>query len=164
MAEKKLVMLVLGVIGIIGIILILNIPAKSEAINIPSKCYTDLQPSSFFREPLTASPITKNYDKKYIQIDFFNIERDFFIDATPIGNSMLPTISNNSIVIMIKPKEEDIKIGDIISFKCGGIEILHRIINISEGIYITKGDNNHIEDDCQTKIQDIRGQIVGILY
>ena len=87
-----------------------------------------------------------------------------------ISGSMEPKINIGDIVIekSIKNKEEEIKIGDIISYRSGQTIITHRIINIEEdenGILriTTKGDNNNTEDSERILINNIEGKVIMII-
>lgn len=82
--------------------------------------------------------------------------------------SMKPTLDSNSNGIRIKPySEDDIEIGDIVSFRKDGFLIVHRVIEKgidSQGTYfVTKGDNNNFNDG-KIRFQDIEYLTVGILY
>ena len=61
----------------------------------------------------------------------------------PTGISMLPTvIPNEDCVVLVEPK--NIKKFDLILFtRPNGKYVLHRIINIKNGEYIIKGDNQN---------------------
>lgn len=61
----------------------------------------------------------------------------------PTGISMLPTvIPNEDCVVLVEPK--NIKKYDLILFtRPNGKYVLHRIINIKNGEYIIKGDNQN---------------------
>lgn len=60
------------------------------------------------------------------------------------GNSMFPTIRDNSKCLCEKRK--DLKVGDIIGFVSNDNGILHRIISIDSEKIVTKGDNNDFID------------------
>jgi signal peptidase I len=82
--------------------------------------------------------------------------------------SMRPLLDANSNGIRIKPKNPDqIKVGDIISFSSGRDVIVHRVIEKGvdeKGIYfITKGDNNYI-DDGKIRFDDIVYITIGIIW
>ncbi len=79
------------------------------------------------------------------------------------SNSMYPAIKKGDAIILRKltEKEKDeLKVGDIIAFKEGNYIITHRIIEIGDGVYITKGDNNNIQDTNKRTRNDIVGKIV----
>lgn len=84
-----------------------------------------------------------------------------------VSGSMEPNLNIGDIVIVksIKNREENIKVGDIISFRKGQSVITHRITNIEKdenGILriATKGDNNNTEDDGRILINNIEGKVV----
>ena len=81
------------------------------------------------------------------------------------SSSMEPSIHTGDIVITKKPKEkEDVKEGDVVSLLNDGEIITHRIINISEvngnTQYVTKGDNNNVEDLHRIVFEDIQGVVI----
>lgn len=101
-------------------------------------------------------------DKVIIHIDGASLSR-----YAPTG-SMIPVLDEGSNGIRIKPRsEEDVHIGDIITFEKENELIVHRVIEkgIDEkGIYyITKGDNNDIVDG-KTRFKDIKYITIGILW
>lgn len=101
----------------------------------------------------------------YIRINVSNASWASFTDT----NSMIPTLDIGSNSIEIDPKsEDDIFVGDIISFRYGNITIVHRIIEIkndSEGKYfVTKGDNNIYPDPVNVRFPDIGGVVIAIIY
>ena len=84
------------------------------------------------------------------------------------SGSMEPTLWDGARGINIVPNsEEDIKIGDIISYKFGNILVVHRVIkrgNDDQGVYfITQGDDN-IMNDGKIRFNDIKYVTVGIIW
>ena len=81
-----------------------------------------------------------------------------------ITSSMEPTISEGDIVIVKEIKEENIKQGTIITFYKEGQYITHRVIDITHEEdttrFITKGDNNNIEDSEKAEFQDVEGEMI----
>lgn len=79
-------------------------------------------------------------------------------------NSMEPSISSGDVVIVKKYDEDQMKVGDVITYKQKEEIITHRIVNIKEENgekrFITKGDNNNVEDTEGTKYNNIRGTII----
>ena len=154
---------------IIGIILIISsffagYNFKKESINdFPSQCYTNLQPPRYFSTQ-KVMPITTNDLQQKLTIHY--IGDNLFTTQSAGTGSMRPTLSDGSILIMIKPEKEDIKVGDIVSVNRGRLDnnLLHRVIEIKEGKYITKGDSNNIRDSEEWTFNQINGKIVGILY
>ncbi len=103
------------------------------------------------------------YDNKVV----INIKDASISRYAPTG-SMKPTFDENANGIRIVPKSEDeIKVGDIITYKDGENLIVHRVIEKGidkEGIYfIMKGDNNTISDG-KVRFRDIKYKTIGIIW
>lgn len=82
--------------------------------------------------------------------------------------SMLPTLGENSNGIKIVPEsDEQIKIGDIISFEKNGLMIVHRVVAKGEDekgkYFITKGDNNS-EIDGKVYFPDVKYVTIALIY
>ena len=84
---------------------------------------------------------------------------------------MDPVLDIGHNAIQIIPKSEDeIKVGDIISYKSEQIEgnVIHRVINIgedNEGWYATlKGDNLRSPDPGKVRFSQVRRIVIGIIY
>jgi len=79
-------------------------------------------------------------------------------------NSMEPTINVNDVVINKEIKQEELNVGDVITFQYKGEVITHRITKIDneadETQYTTKGDNNNIEDTFKITYENIKGKHV----
>lgn len=84
----------------------------------------------------------------YINISYYLFGRITL--AVVRGNSMLPLLQTNDVVVLTPPV--DIGLGDVIVFRNDRNEyVIHRVIAIltcSDGskLYITKGDNNFLND------------------
>jgi len=84
-------------------------------------------------------------------------------------NSMDPIIDTDSNSIEIMPlNEEDVHIGDIVSYGFGEELIIHRVVFVGEdfeGWYaLTKGDNLEEIDPIKIRFDMIRGIVVGVIY
>ena len=84
-------------------------------------------------------------------------------------NSMDPFLDEDANAIEILPENpEDIKVGDVISYKTVFGILIHRVIEIGEdkqGIYyIVKGDNNYLRDPFKVRYEDVEGVLVAIIY
>lgn len=82
-----------------------------------------------------------------------------------ISGSMQPDIKIGDMVIVKKETEENIGMGDIISFKKGESIITHRIVEVAlnndgEKEFITKGDFNNAKDAGVVKYDEIEGKLV----
>ena len=85
----------------------------------------------------------------------------------PTG-SMTPLIDSNAHGIRIVPRTEDeINIGDLVSFNMSGRMIVHRVVQKgqdSQGtFFVTRGDNNELNDEM-IRFSDIEYKTIGILY
>ena len=81
---------------------------------------------------------------------------------------MKPVLDSGANGIRVEPSSEDeIHIGDIITFRQDNYLIVHRVIDIgtdSEGVYfITKGDNNSIADG-KVRFKDVEYVTVGVIW
>lgn len=79
---------------------------------------------------------------------------------TVLSGSMEPKFYPGDIVITKHKNKTDIKINDIVTYRDNdGVIITHRIIEETPEGYITKGDNNNVEDaDVLTK-ENIIGEV-----
>lgn len=79
-------------------------------------------------------------------------------------NSMEPTINVNDVVINKEIQQEELNVGDVITFQYKGEVITHRITKIDNEAdviqYTTKGDNNNIEDTFKITYENIKGKHV----
>ena len=119
---------------------------------------------------------TENAPHDYIkenQIEIYQDKVVLHVDGASISRyaatgSMKPTFDENSNGIRIVPSSEnDILVGDIVTYKDGDSLIVHRVIEKgtdNEGIYfITKGDNNTISDG-KIRFKDIRYITIGVIF
>jgi len=101
-------------------------------------------------------------DRVVINIDGASISR-----YAPTG-SMKPVLDAGANGIRIVPEsEEDIHIGDIISFRQDSYLIVHRVVDKGtdeKGVYfITKGDNNNITDG-KIRFEDIEFVTIAVVW
>lgn len=77
-------------------------------------------------------------------------------------SSMEPELKIGDVIIVKKCKSEDLKVGDIITFRSRGELITHRITEIHEETnrYSTKGDKNTLNDIEKVKFKEIEGKKV----
>jgi hypothetical protein len=82
--------------------------------------------------------------------------------------SMAPVLGEGVNGIKVRPRgEDDVNVGDIVSFDKGGGVIVHRVIEKGidgDGVYfVTKGDNALI-DDGKIRFVDIEWKTIGLIY
>ena len=85
-----------------------------------------------------------------------------FRNYTILTGSMEPKIYPGDLVIVKKENPNDLKVGDIITFNKvdENIVVTHRLIAEKDDGFITKGDNNNVQDDGILKKQDVIGKVV----
>lgn len=97
-------------------------------------------------------------------VSVLTIPRMFGYDILAVlSGSMEPTYKVGSILYIDKNfQAEDIKVGDVITFKTDNDTIItHRVIDINEDkTFKTKGDNNDIEDMTPIKFEDLLGKVI----
>lgn len=86
-----------------------------------------------------------------------------------VSGSMEPIIKVHDAVITKRVKADDVKIGDVVTYRSledayYGILITHRVVNIEERngekVYITKGDHNETIDRSPISFSQIQGKVV----
>lgn len=78
-----------------------------------------------------------------------------------LSGSMEPTINMGDMVVTTPITSNAIKVGDIVAFNDGKeFPITHRVINITEGGFITKGDANEDPDPMIRSSSSMVGKIV----
>ncbi|MBD3259789.1 signal peptidase I [Candidatus Woesearchaeota archaeon] len=86
-------------------------------------------------------------------------------------NSMDPLIDIGAHGIELKPqKPEQINVGDVIAYQTEDFEgvVVHRVREIGtdeQGHYfITKGDNNNVDDGIRIRFEQIKGVLVAVIW
>lgn len=84
-----------------------------------------------------------------------------------VSESMEPTFYKNDLAIVKSCNTEELKVGDIITFKQEDRVISHRISEIvkekGEEQFVTKGDNNEVADIEPVDAQNIYGKVVFVI-
>lgn len=77
----------------------------------------------------------------------------------------ISTIPKDSIImvhLLSDGEKKDLARGDVITFRQGGIEKVHRIVEIDpDGTLTTQGDNNSGKDPPIT-LNDVHGKVIGV--
>ena len=82
-----------------------------------------------------------------------------------LTDSMYPEIESGDLIICHTLEAEDVKVGDVITFYDpmgnGTSVVTHRVLEISEKDgrpqFVTKGDNNNVEDQVPVEAEDLIG-------
>lgn len=81
--------------------------------------------------------------------------------------SMEPMIKPGDVILVKKIDGNEAKLGDVIQFRKDNILISHRIMEVIEEDnvkkYITKGDNNSVEDSDPVLPEQIKGKIIKVV-
>ena len=97
------------------------------------------------------------------------LEKPLYGAYVIVSGSMEPLIKVRDAVVVKRTTEENIKEGDVITYRAldeayYGILITHRVVNIEtidgERVYITKGDHNDTIDRSPVKFDQIQGKVV----
>lgn len=83
-----------------------------------------------------------------------------FRTYTILSGSMEPKIKTGDLVFVKSISFEDVKKGDIITFKYEGNVVTHRVIDKKEDGFITKGDNNNVQDKDVVGEEDLIGKVL----
>ncbi len=78
------------------------------------------------------------------------------------SNSMSKTINKGDLIIVEKLNQEEVKelvIGDILVYEYQEKVIVHRIVEISNDKFKTKGDNNEVIDNYTVNSSDVIGKV-----
>lgn len=77
-----------------------------------------------------------------------------------LTGSMEPNYKVGTLIYYKKVKQEDIKVGDVITFDNGNNDIVtHRVNDIKDNLFETKGDANDIADASLVEYKDIKGKV-----
>ena len=77
---------------------------------------------------------------------------------------MDPLIDNGTHTIHYIPQNKtDVRVGDIVSYWVGEGLIIHRVIEIKNGSFQAKGDNNKVKDPWMP-LSSIESILIGIIY
>ena len=77
-----------------------------------------------------------------------------------MGDSMFPELKPWDMVYSIKT--DNIQVGDVVIFENSkGDKVIHRVIKIKDGRYLTKGDNNLWSDwNENVTLENIKGKMI----
>ena len=93
----------------------------------------------------------------FFSFGFFGVKPSFIP-----SQSMEPKLNPGDIVLTRSVDPADVKIGDIVRYKKGNVEVIHRVIGINpDGTFSTKGDNNNVADPEPVRRDQVVGRYVG---
>ena len=80
--------------------------------------------------------------------------------AVALTGSMEPTIGEDDLIIVAK--QDVYAEGDIVVYQSGSILVVHRIIDITDGMVTTQGDANEAAD-APIELSAIKGKVISIV-
>lgn len=83
-----------------------------------------------------------------------------FRTYTVLSGSMKPKIDPGDIVMIINKNKVNLNKNDIITFKEDSTVITHRIVDLEDDGYITKGDNNNSIDAFTVNPENVLGKVI----
>jgi signal peptidase I len=81
---------------------------------------------------------------------------------TVLTNSMQSKISAGDMIFVKTTKASDVKVGEIITFKVKDTTtklVTHRVVGVTDSGFLTKGDNNNVQDNWEVKPTDLIGEV-----
>lgn len=82
------------------------------------------------------------------------------------GVSMHPTMKTGDVAISIRTAAARIQVGDIVRFRTGEADVLHRVVEIQGGsyepVFITRGDSNNVNDP-PLAASDVEGKVIMVI-
>ena len=80
--------------------------------------------------------------------------------AVVLSGSMEPEFSAGDLIIV--REQESYTLRDIVVFQSGGSLVVHRIVDIADGLITTRGDANQA-DDAPVEASAIKGKVISII-
>lgn len=81
--------------------------------------------------------------------------------AVVISGSMSGEIEVNDMVVIHREKSYDT--GDVITFESNGSLVTHRIVDVTDDGFVTKGDANNAEDLRPIPMENVVGRVVLVI-
>lgn len=75
-----------------------------------------------------------------------------------LSGSMEPELSVDDVIIV--HRETSYHVGDVVAYQTDGVSVVHRIVSVSGGEIVTKGDANNTDDE-PIRLSDISGRVIG---
>ena len=93
----------------------------------------------------------------------YSLSNNSIFLLTVLSGSMSPAMDPGDVIVISKVDSNEVKKGDIITFKEGENFVTHRVIEIkkeSDTKFITKGDANEDPDQRLVSSEEIKGKVV----
>ncbi len=79
---------------------------------------------------------------------------------TVLSGSMSPEFNAGDVIVISQVSWDDIKVGDVITFRTGKTLTTHRVVEVLNGSFRTKGDANEDPDAGQVDVNSVVGRHV----
>ena len=80
--------------------------------------------------------------------------------AVVLTGSMEPTISADDVILVA---EQDVyALDEVVVYQSGSVLVVHRIVEIADGMVTTKGDANNASD-APVELSAVKGKVVGVI-
>ena len=86
----------------------------------------------------------------------------YLFNYTPLvvlSGSMETTLMTGSIIYYKEVEKDELEVGDIITYRVDDLVVTHRINEIKDGKFVTKGDANNIVDPIIIDYKDVLGVV-----
>ena len=80
--------------------------------------------------------------------------------AVVLTGSMEPSIMTDDVILVAA--QESYEENDVVAFQAGNMVVVHRIVEIREDTYITRGDANNANDD-PIPVTAIKGKVISAI-
>ncbi len=95
-------------------------------------------------------------EKETIKIEEVLSQKGMYVGPT-VGVSMQPMLKNRRDTVVVRPKNERLKVLDVALYRRGKDYVMHRVINVLDDTYIIRGDNCHYDEIVEEK------DVIGVL-
>ena len=77
--------------------------------------------------------------------------------AVVLSGSMEPALSVGDLLIL--KEAEDYRAGDVVVYQSGSMPVVHRIVDIADGMVTTRGDANNVSDGA-IALSQVKGKVI----
>lgn len=81
-----------------------------------------------------------------------------------LTGSMIPVLKPGDIALIERKEPDEVKVDDVLFFRYknnNGVDIIHRVVDIKNGLITTKGDNNPNPDSEAVSFNQVKGVMIG---
>ncbi len=103
-----------------------------------------------------------NVTTAFLSLSGLNAHLDImpFAIVSVEGGSMAPEFGNGDLIVVKKQPYAELQIGDNVTFLTDKGLVTHRIVEMSEGEYVTRGISNQINDTYTMGVEEYCGKVI----